>query len=49
MAHIYYKEDIKTLVDHKGFFFFFSLYCCAGWGYIVAFTNVLTIYQIYHI
>jgi hypothetical protein len=23
-------------------------YCCAGWGYIVAFTKVLIIYQIYH-
>jgi hypothetical protein len=22
--------------------------CCAGWGYIVALTKVLTIYQIYH-
>jgi hypothetical protein len=22
--------------------------CCAGWGYIVAFTKVLTMYQIYH-
>jgi hypothetical protein len=25
----------------------FFFYCCAGWGYIVAFTKVLTIYQIY--
>jgi hypothetical protein len=24
------------------------VYCCAGWGYIVAFTKVLTVYQIYH-
>jgi hypothetical protein len=27
---------------------FFS-YCCAGWGYIVAFIKALIIYQIYHI
>jgi hypothetical protein len=27
-------------------FFFFN--CCTGWGYIVAFTTVPTIYQIYH-
>jgi hypothetical protein len=29
-------------------FLFIYFYCCAGWGYIVAFTKVLTIYQIYH-
>jgi hypothetical protein len=29
-----------------GFSFFKN--CCAGWGYIVTFTKVLTIYQIYH-
>jgi hypothetical protein len=29
--------------------FFYSLYCCNGWGYIVAFAQVLTMYQIYHI
>jgi hypothetical protein len=23
-------------------------YCCAGWRYTVAFTKVLTVYQIYH-
>jgi hypothetical protein len=28
--------------------FFFFYYCFAGWGYIVTFTKVLTIYQIYH-
>jgi hypothetical protein len=28
-------------------FFIFSLYCCAGWEYVVAFTKVLTMYQIY--
>jgi hypothetical protein len=26
----------------------FFFYCFAGWGYIVPFTEVLTIYQIYH-
>jgi hypothetical protein len=25
-----------------------SFYCFAGWGYIVAFTKVLTMYQMYH-
>jgi hypothetical protein len=34
------------LHNHLQFFIFF--YCCAGWGYIVAFTKVLTMYQIHH-
>jgi hypothetical protein len=29
-------------------FILFFLWCCAGWGYIVAFTQVVTMYQIYH-
>jgi hypothetical protein len=29
--------------------FLFYFHCFAGWGYIVAFTEVLKIYQIYHI
>jgi hypothetical protein len=29
-------------------FLSFFLYSCAGWGYIVAFKQVLTMYQIYH-
>jgi hypothetical protein len=37
---IYHSFFIQT--EHILFF-----YCCAGWGYIVAFTKVLTIYQIY--
>jgi hypothetical protein len=28
--------------------FLFFYYCCAEWGYIVAFIKVLTMYQIYH-
>jgi hypothetical protein len=28
---------------------FVCLFCCAGWGYIVTFEKVLTIYHIYHI
>jgi hypothetical protein len=28
--------------------FFPFLYCCSWWGYIVAFTKVLTMYQLYH-
>jgi hypothetical protein len=28
-------------------FFFYFFYSCAGWGYIVAFTRVLIMYQIY--
>jgi hypothetical protein len=28
--------------------FLFSLYFCAGWGHPVAFTKVLTMYQLYH-
>jgi spore coat protein U-like protein len=27
---------------------FIFLYCCAGWRYTVAFSKVLTMYQIYH-
>jgi hypothetical protein len=30
------------------FFFTFFFFYCAEWGYIVAFTKVLTVYQIYH-
>jgi hypothetical protein len=30
------------------FCFVFSLYYCSGWGYIVAFAKVHTIYQLYH-
>jgi hypothetical protein len=37
------------LIVVKHFFLNNFLYCCAGWGYIVAFTKVLKIYQIYHI
>jgi hypothetical protein len=35
--------EIRTLES----FFYFCFYCCAG-GYIVAFTKVLTMYQMYH-
>jgi hypothetical protein len=28
--------------------FIYSFYCCAQWGYFVAFTNVLTMYQKHH-
>jgi hypothetical protein len=27
---------------------FFVFHCCVGWGYIVGFTKVLTMYHIYH-
>jgi hypothetical protein len=40
--HFFLVKTFKIL----SFSFFF--YCCAGWGYIVAFRKVLTIYQIYH-
>jgi hypothetical protein len=38
------KWHILLLLLFKHFLF----YCCTGWGYTVSFTNVLTIYQIYH-
>jgi hypothetical protein len=40
-----FQEVLCSLIP---FFNFFSPYCCAGWGYIVAFIKVLTMYQIYH-
>jgi hypothetical protein len=33
----------QILLSHDLFIYLF-IYCCAGWGYIVAFTNVLYIY-----
>jgi hypothetical protein len=39
-------QPIHTVVSINYIFSFFKN--CAGWGYIVAFTKVLTIYQIYH-
>jgi hypothetical protein len=41
-------EDAKYLVHVWLIHFIFSLCCCSGWGYIVRFTKVLTMYQIYH-
>jgi hypothetical protein len=46
------RENI-ILFYFSYFFLEFNLifnffYCCAGWGHIVAFTKVLTIYQTYH-
>jgi hypothetical protein len=38
-----YSSSLDSLFSYN---FFFLL--CAGWGYIVAFTKVLTIYQIHH-
>jgi hypothetical protein len=35
-------------VPFKFLLVFVIFYCCAGWGYIVAFTKVLIIYQTYH-
>jgi hypothetical protein len=38
---------IMVLGSHDWFeLFLFFFYCCIGWGYLVAFTNVLRIYQI---
>jgi hypothetical protein len=38
----------KTTTKNKqNKLFFFLFYYCAEWGYIVAFREVLTIYQIY--
>jgi hypothetical protein len=37
------KKYVSDMFEFQNFF-----YCCAGWGYIVAFTKVLTMYQIYH-
>jgi hypothetical protein len=41
---------VRSIGINRQFFLFllFFLHCCDGWGYIVAFTKVLTMYQIYH-
>jgi hypothetical protein len=45
-------SNIASIITTVDFFFilssFYKIYCCAGWRYIVAFTKVLTIYQVYH-
>jgi hypothetical protein len=39
---------LYTLFWKTAFILFYFFNCCAGWGYIVAFTKVLAMYQIYH-
>jgi hypothetical protein len=41
--HSFFRGDIM----HLNFILFFY-YCGTGWRYIVAFTKVLTMYEIYH-
>jgi hypothetical protein len=38
----FFPSTVSVLLFYK----FFN--CCVGWGHIVTFTKVLTIYQIYH-
>jgi hypothetical protein len=40
------KKEMDGISNYHILFHFFN--CCAGWGYIVAFTKVLTMYQIHH-
>jgi hypothetical protein len=52
-----FSMHLMTLGSHEAIFFgmhyfylylyFLFYYCCAGWEYIVAFTKVLIMYQIY--
>jgi hypothetical protein len=38
---------IEIRGDYKGTsFIYLFVFCCVGWGYIVAFTKLLTIYHI---
>jgi hypothetical protein len=47
-SHSNYGVDLQVYERSLNLFFFtFFLYCCAGRGYIVAFTQVLTMHQIY--
>jgi hypothetical protein len=43
-------EAIWVLFNLSFLFFLFTyfFYCCSGWGYIVAFTKDITMYQLYH-
>jgi hypothetical protein len=42
--------SLMCLVNNSFFSYFFSsFYYCSGWGYIMAFIKVLTIYQLYYI
>jgi hypothetical protein len=44
------SDAVTTLIEVYKFFFIITyFYCYVGWGLIVAFIKVLTIYQIYHI
>jgi hypothetical protein len=40
--------NLLSMILFRCTFFFFLFFYCAGWGYTVAFTKVLTVYQIYH-
>jgi hypothetical protein len=39
LFHLYFNSFFVIVI---------IFYCCAEWGYIAAFTKVLTLYQIYH-
>jgi hypothetical protein len=43
MCYYYIVVTKISFISKHGTIFFF--YCCAGWGYIVVFTKVLTMYQ----
>jgi hypothetical protein len=39
---------LRMCENFVSFLLTFSIFCCAGWGYIVAFIKVLTLHQMYH-
>jgi hypothetical protein len=43
--HIYVCSDLSNIFLY---IYLFYLFYCAGWGYTVAFTKVLSMYQVYH-
>jgi hypothetical protein len=46
IPELYSFQMIKRSMERSLFVYFF-LYCCVGWGYIVAFTKIHTMHQIY--
>jgi hypothetical protein len=45
LIRVYYNDPYESLGE-PGVLIFFLSYCCAGWGYIAAFTKLLRIHKI---
>jgi hypothetical protein len=43
-----FRSVLQDFGQEIVFHFILFFYCCTGWGYVVAFTKILTMCQIYH-